>query len=244
MNEAIILNNNALLYLQMGNAFEACNLLTKASGLYLQMTDSGHRGNRHRTKHTEHQISWINLSAENNRGCSRRDNNECGSHPGLYNSGLTVAKCCCQKKYSTEDARCVSCMDDSCMCPCVLSPVIWYNLGLTCQILGTEVGGSTTQEGIFYLSRSRYLYDKVVNICSKGLVQETKGLSTLLMAALNNQACISYEMGSYEEYYTAMRRLRCTLHSTYGAARRPAWAVFYTNTLMLECSTPTTAGAA
>jgi hypothetical protein len=36
----------------------------------------------------------------------------------------------------------------------------------------------------------------------QGLAQEKKGLLTLLMAALNNQACISYEMGSYDEYYS------------------------------------------
>ncbi len=133
MNEAIILNNNAILYLQMGNAFEACDLLTQASGLYLQLTDGG-VGNTHRTKHREHRIDWVDFSIAEDE-CQKH----CTDRPKLYKSGLVVCNTCCHREFttSTEDSRCVGCIDDSSVCPCILSPVIWYNLGLACQILGT-----------------------------------------------------------------------------------------------------------
>ena len=107
-------------------------------------------------------------------------------------------------------------IDDSSVCPCILSPVIWYNLGLTCQILGTELGGET-EDGLFYLRRSSYLYKKVISICRNG--RQIRGLSTLLMAILNNQSCSLFEMGRYEEFWIAMRKLQCAIQTVARVSR-------------------------
>jgi hypothetical protein len=142
---------------------------------------------------------------------------------------------------------CFECTDDSCICPSTLSPVIWYNLGLTCHIMSKELWG--TQDGLFYLRRSNYLYEQLLNICSTTSGQpQSKGISTLFMAVLNNLACMYHEMGSPDDCARTMRKLQGALLATTG--RRPTrcyhrvWGVFFTNLMMLELSGPVTAGAA
>jgi hypothetical protein len=249
MNDAIILNNNAVLSLQMGNAFEACNMLMEASSLYLQMTDGAAQSSQHRRmKHRDHQIHWIDLSKSFETPSQCED-----SHPRLYNFALAISKPCCSSKHEgsfptdAEGMSCSECTDDSCVCPCSLSPVIWYNLGLSCHIMGKELSVST-QDGLFYLRRSNYLYKQLLNEISTTSGQpESKGVSTLFMAVLNNLACLYYEMGSPEDCVRTMRKLQGALAST---GHRPTrcyqrdWGVFFTNLMMLECSGPNTAGAA
>ena len=232
MEEAIILNNNAILYLQLRNPFEACNLLTQASGLYLQLTDGG-VGNQHQTQHKEHRIDWVNFSMSEwiVRNNSSRDDIEHRPIPLLYQSGLTVHANCCNHDYTDT-------------CPCILSPVIWYNLGLTFQILGQELGAST-EDGLFYLRRSNYLYEKVLTICNNG--RKTRGLTTLLMAVLNNQACLQFEFGNLESFWVTLRSLRRRMNeivSSEGPERNPEWCAFYANLTMLDSPEPCTAGAA
>jgi hypothetical protein len=66
------------------------------------------------------------------------------------------------------------------------------------------------------------------------------------MAVLNNQACSFFEMGRYEEFWIAMRKLQCAMQTVarIGPDRHPEWGVFYGNLTMLDYLGPSAASAA
>jgi tetratricopeptide (TPR) repeat protein len=236
MNEALVLNNNAILYLQMGNAFEACNLLTEASNICLHMTD-GIEGKK-RVKHRDNIITWINFSCGNFDN-AKRDASDCP--PAMYQYAPAVRKTCCHEEFTAERKYCHECFDDSSVCPCSIAPIIWYNLALSCQILGTELGGET-KDGMFYFMRSTYLYEKVLDICGKD--HQSQGLATLLIAVLNNQACIYYEIGRHDECSTLMQRLQNSLRSVSRPSLQRNWGVFHMNMIMMDSARRRPAAAA
>jgi hypothetical protein len=237
MNEATVLNNNAILYLQMGNAFEACNLLTEASCICTRMADAAESRRKSCLVHRGRIMSWVNVAIDDFL-LVKRD----GSHPSLYHFTPAIRKACCQKEdqdvICCERKHCQECVDDTNDCPCSIAPMVWYNLALTCQILGNEFGGGTTKDGVFYFERSTYLYKKVLNVCS--MADGSTGLSTLLMAVLNNQACICYEMGKQDHCSALLGRLKHTLQAIslrYSSSSRPYhhrnWGIFHVNLLMM-----------
>ena len=238
MEEAMTLNNNAVLYLQIGNTFEACNLLTQASAIYLQLSDFG-AGNKHRKKHREHRITWIDFAISDDE--FPLDNMDRVNFPLVYKYALTVNKACCCGT-SPETIKCCCCGDDSDTCPCILSPVIWYNLGLTCQILGANLDDNTGDKE-FYFRRSFDLYQRVLSTCANA--GDAHGLSTLIMAALNNIACVLYSLGKYGKCWEMIRRLQFMVQSCSSQpGRHPEYTIFYSNMMLLDFKAPMTASAA
>jgi tetratricopeptide (TPR) repeat protein len=235
MNEAILLNNNAVLYLQMGNSFEACNFLTEASRICLDIMERAEK--RQRMKHRDHVITWVNFSSSSTD--MKREDSDCP--PTMYHYAATIRTTCCQQENACQSKRCSQCEDDEYICPCSIAPIVWYNLALCCQLLGAELGGGTS-DGAFYYMRSTYLYEKVLNIYSNE--KHSQGLSTLLMAVLNNQACIHYELGRLSEFACLMHRMQQSLRAVSRPANPRNWGVFHMNMIMMDSERPRPAAAA
>eukprot|EP00536_Pseudo-nitzschia_multiseries_P003402 jgi/Psemu1/323010/estExt_fgenesh1_pg.C_520029 len=235
MNEIIVLNNNAIAYLQLGNKYDACNVMTEASNLFLHTQDIRHTEKRRR--HRDCTISWTKIQ------CCDRDPAKAsteGESPIVYPYAPTLIKPCCQRKFSTENICCKRCHDDSDICPSNVAPVLWYNLGLCCQLLGSDLGQST-REGLFYLNQATRLYEKVYGSC--GSDNPSHGLSTMKMAVLNNQGGIYFLMGEQEACSNVMRCLSDTLASISQSFLCTLWGVFYLNLMVLDVA-PRPAAAA
>jgi hypothetical protein len=237
MNSVIELNNKAVLCLQAQDASEACNLLTIASGVCLKATGGQSRQRKHQLDLI---ISWINFS---NSGMRKGD--ESRDHPTLYNFTPAIKKPCCAagQGLSSSSKSCSTCRNDSNVCPCSISPVIWYNLAISCQLLGVKFG-SKTKDGDFYLTRSQYLYEKVLTLCSHVRSKQSGSLSNLRLAVLNNLACVHHEMGRENDCLRVMRALKESLFTV--SRRRPrrcvrSWRIFQVNLLMIGPTRPAAA---
>lgn len=236
MNDIIVLNNNAITYLQRGNVYDACNIMTEASNLFLKTQDNQMTRRR---KHRDCTISWTKIRRYEKYFMAETIPDD---RPSIYPYAPTLIKPCCQNEYSTERRCCSHCIDDSDVCPSNVAPVLWYNLGLCCQLLGSDLGHDT-KEGLFYLSQATRLYEKVYNSC--GSDKPSHGLSTMKMSVLNNQGGIYYEMGNTEACTTVMRSLSDILRSISQSFLCRRWGVFYLNLMVLDATvTPRPAAAA
>lgn len=235
MNEIIALNNSAIANLQLGNVYDACNIMTKASNLLLCTCDV--QKNQRKRKHRDCTIAWTKIQ------CCDGDPSkvivQCES-PSVYTYAPTFVKPCCQKDFRTENLCCTQCEDDSDICPSNLAPVLWYNLGLCCQLFGSDLG-QNTKEGLFYLTQASRLYEQVYSSC--GNENPSHGLSTLKMAVLNNQGGIYHVMGEQEACLNAMRCLSDILASISQSFLCKLWGAFYLNLMVLDV-TPRPAAAA
>jgi len=244
MNSVLELNNKAVRCLQNDDAFEACNLLTVASGLCLEVTSaSSTEGQgvktRQRTIHQDHIISWISFPQEC-KVLGKDDEEAC--NPNVYQFAPTIRKLCCQERFFATGS-CFQCRDDTSVCPCSISPVIWYNLALCCQILGGKVGTSS-EDRDFYLMRSLYLYEKVLKLCSHERAAESGGLANLRMAVLNNLACVHHELGQQSDCAELMKCLKRSLQTV--SRRNPRrhmrnWRIFHVNLIMMGSTRPAAA---
>mmetsp|Transcript_20887 Transcript_20887/g.44064 ORF Transcript_20887/g.44064 Transcript_20887/m.44064 type:complete len:236 (+) Transcript_20887:249-956(+) len=235
MNEIIVLNNNAIASLQLGNVCDACNLMTEASNVFLSTQDVQKK--KRRRKHRDCTISWTKVKC-----CDTDPTNGIlqGESPIVYTHAPTLIKPCCQKVFRTENICCTQCQDDSDICPSNVAPILWYNLGLCCQLLGLDLGYNTIK-GRFYVTQATHLYEKVYNSC--GTENLSHGLSTLRMAVLNNQAGIYHVMGEQDACLNVMRYLSDTLESISQSFLCELWSVFYINLMVLNV-TPHPAAAA
>lgn len=235
MNQIIALNNNAVASLKAGNFYDACKLMTEASSnLFLRTRDI--RMNT-RKKHLDCNVSWTKV-----RSYGRNSTNDTNldDSPTVYPYAPTLSKPCCQAACCTEKLCCNVCADDSDICPSNIAPILWYNLGLCCQLLGSDLGHHT-KEGLFYLSQATRLYEKVYSSC--GSETPSHGLSTMKMAVLNNQGAIYYEMGEQEECSKMMKSLSDILGSISQSFLCRRWDIFYLNLMVLDV-TPRPAAAA
>ena len=235
MNKAILLNNNAILHLWMGDPLEACKLLTEASGMCLRSIACGKN-----EKHIKHVLQWTSVDSATPRCEPCNTICEYPVRPGIYEEVLAVGKTCCRNgvlSWETEGVCCHKCKDDSGISLATISPVIWYNHGLSCQRTGTMLGVNTA-EGLLYFKTSYSLYEKGITY-----LKETPCIrfpSTLVIAAaLNHQACLFYEMGRREEFCAAMKKLKSEMANMLSTTSSPVrqlseWKVFYTNLLNLN----------
>jgi hypothetical protein len=235
MNNIIVLNNNAVASLRLGKVYEACNIMTEASNMFLHTQTDGIDTRRRR--HRDCTISWTTIEC-----CDRdpaRDTKE-GERPAVYPFAPTPIKPCCQKEFCTDNICCKECIDDSDVCPSNIAPVLWYNLGLCCQLLGSKIGHDT-KEGRFYFDQATRLYEKVYNCCASE--NPSYGLATMKMAVLNNQGGMYFEMGKHEACSNVMKCLSNILASVSQSLMCRIWGVFYINLMLVDAS-PRPAAAA
>jgi tetratricopeptide (TPR) repeat protein len=235
MNDVIVLNNNAIAYLQLGNFYDACRIMTQASSILILQTQDIQIMRRKKCRDCT--ISWTKV-----RSCKRdsTNNTKRDENPTIYPYAPTLIKPCCQKEFCTEKQCCRNCKDDADVCPSNITPVVWYNLGLCCQLLGSDLGHHT-KEGLFYFSQATRLYEKVYSSC--GSERPSHGLSTMKMAVLNNQGGIYFEMGKQEACSNVMRSLSDILASISQSFLCRRWDTFYLNLMVLDV-TPRPAAAA
>ena len=230
--EVILLNNDSVIYLQMGNPSEAFKLLTEASNIVTKLfqrqctsTNFAHRPYRY---------TWVNFS-DSMSGCfrdlNRRDEN--GSLPFLYLSALKIATSCTHEDFDdfddddTEDSLC-ACYDSDDYCPCGIAWVVWYNLAIACSILGLGRG----ENGHQYLEKAYRLYEVV-----RGRISEQSpsiDWSTLLMAVFNNQSCIYYEYAMYDESIECLDKVKDVLRKMPRDGANADWQVFSLNLMLLR----------
>lgn len=235
MNDIIFLNNNAISFLQHGNFFDACKLMTEASNILFRQTQDIQTMKRR--KHRDCTISWTKVRSYKTFLTADRKQDE---SPTIYPYAPTLIKPCCQKDFCTDNLCCTQCEDDSDICPSNIAPVLWYNLGLCCQLLGSDLGNHT-KEGLFYFSQATRLYEKVFSSCGNN--RPSHGLSTMKMAVLNNQGVLYFEMGKREACANVMRDLSDILASISQSFACRRWNVFYLNSMVHDV-TPRPAAAA
>ena len=235
MVDIIVLNNNAVANLQIGKIFDACKAMTEAANIISKQTQ-GVQSTR-RKKRRDCTITWTKIGkyGRDYTNDTKRD----GSFT-IYPYAPTLVKPCCQKSSCTEKHCCADCEDDSDICPITIAPILWYNLGLCCQMLGSDLSHHT-KEGYFYVCQATQLYEKVYSSCSSET--PSHGLSTMKMAVLNNQGAIYFEMGEQEAFSNVMKNLSDILSSISQSFMCRRWNVFYLNLMVLEAS-PRPAAAA
>ena len=237
MNSIIVLNNNAVRCLQTGNFYDACKLMTEATNIMFEHTHGVH--SLRRKKHRDCTITWTKIRKY---GRDYTNDTKRDESPTIYPFAPTLIKpCCCSKKSMCfENHGCSQCHDDSDICPSNIAPIIWYNLGLCCQMLGSDIG-QHTKEGHFYFNQATQLYQRVYNSCSSET--PSHGLSTMKMAVLNNQGAMYFEMGEQEACSHVMKNLSDILSSISQSFMCRRWNVFYLNLMVFEAE-PRPAAAA
>jgi tetratricopeptide (TPR) repeat protein len=122
----------------------------------------------------------------------------------------------------------------SCPSGRVAAWVVYFNLAITCNILGSQKARGGTGR-LCYIEQAYHMYEAAKDL----IIEEmgpSKNWSTLLMAVFNNQSCIYHEYAMYDESTACMERVRQLL------ARSPFtyrcigsdWQVFCLNLLLLQ----------
>ncbi len=235
MNDIIVLNNNAIAYLQLGNFYHACQTMTEAANILVRQTQDVHPVRRR--KHRDCTIAWTKIKKYT---CEFTSDTKPEGSPTIYPYAPTLIKPCCQTSFCTEKTCCTVCEDDSDICPSSVAPIIWYNLGLCCQMLGSDIGPHK-KEGVFYFNQATTLYEKVYSSC--GSETPSHGLSTMKMAVLNNQGAMYFEMGHQEAFSNVMKSLSSILASISESFLCKRWGTFYLNLMVLNAE-PRPAAAA
>jgi hypothetical protein len=253
MNKIIDLNNLAIRYLNEGNAFEASTHLARAYCVYLGTT--GGVDCRWGIEHKTYSTSWVSFQQNSEDKTHSRgfpppiiaEKLSLMMHPPiLCQCSLSIKKPCCNvapAKVHGVSTRCQQCNeDDDLICPCSISPIILYNLGLVCQILGIQYG-ACTNDGMFYLTRSNYMYERVLGICITG--HGSTFQATLQATVQNNLACLYHEIGRQDKGRAILENLRYSLRSMSTIFLHPNWRIFCINMDILDGNARSpTAGAA
>lgn len=230
MDDLITLNNNATNHLLRGDAFEACNLLTEASHLCMKMSQlAPHRMHRKpyniwiRWQKAEGSSDGTKLEDQDDEEDTATENvlfekSCCG--PKAFSFALVVSLKSANRGPARRAGMKASSLEEediSRICPCSVSPIIWYNLALTCHMLGTQSDGHTSADCEFYLMRSIFLYEKVLELCSSRKQSFGPGhdffSTTLRCSILNNMACVHYRMGRKQTSREVLRNMQ-TLFQT------------------------------
>ena len=235
MNDIIVLNNSAILCLQHGNFNDAFNIMIQASRIMFLVTQD--TPSNARRKNRDCNIAWTRIRVDEREPTNDTKIDE---SPTIYPYAPTLIKPCCQNAFSTERICCTNCEDDSNVYPINLAPVVSFNLGLCCQLLGSDVGYHT-REGSLYLNQATCLYEKVFRSCRSNW--PSHGLSTMKMAVLNNQGGIFFQMGKQDACLNAMECMSDILASISQSFLCQKWGTFYLNLKLLHASSCPAAAA-
>jgi hypothetical protein len=124
--------------------------------------------------------------------------------------------------------------DSEYYCPSGVAWVVYFNLAIACNILGSQKARGETGR-LCYLEQAYHMYE-----AARGIIEEmgpSKDRSTLLMAVFNNQSCTYHEYAMYDESMACMERVKDLLARTphkYRGLVGSDWQVFSLNILLLQ----------
>jgi hypothetical protein len=231
IQEAINLNNDSIIYLQMAIPTEAYTLLSKASDIVVEIF----KKQRHpstKVSHEQYRYTWVDLpdAAKLLKG-DRPDipNDLSGDEDSLvlYLRALKVDDTCGHPLAGTT-CDCRGHSDTT--CPCGIAWVVWYNQALACCILGSAVGGEIGQQ---YLTRAYQLFELVMDRI-KSKTTASKEWAMVKMAILNNQGYIFNKFSMHTEAKECLRKVKDVLVTMKMSLASFDYTVFCLNLLLLE----------
>jgi hypothetical protein len=181
MNRAAIeFSDRGVAELQRGDAISSFRSLSKAANMVMAAIDNHVHVN---TGADVFHFHWEDCSLEGNRtkiasSSSSSSSSSEGCAPFLFLRALRVTTTCAMEEVDQ-------------LCPCGYAWVIWFNLALTCSVLGTRLG----EKGKLSLEMGYDLYEKVQRRVESEL--PSRHWRILAMAVSNNQACIFYEFSMH-----------------------------------------------
>lgn len=215
---AIHLNNVAVDQFESGRLVQAFHTLSEAASLTAHMK-SGHTNAEKRI----YRYFWIDCASAYNRASKDEGKDEL-----CLNEGISSFLCLRALKVSIDPCD-LEILDD--VCPCGYAWVIWYNLALVSNLMGTRLG----EKGYGLLARAFELLQKVqfrINSESR-----TRDWSFLQMAVINNQACIYRELAMMEALYASLGKLQETLSCESKTIGKHYHDTFYFNFVVLSGQT-------
>jgi hypothetical protein len=189
---AIELSNRGVEELQRGDAVSAFQSLSQSANIAMMLIENHHDV---ATEAHVFQFHWVNFSVEVG-DLRKRPSSQEGCAPFLFHRALKLSTTCSEGEVD-------------CLCPCGFAWVVWFNLALTCNVLGTRLG----ERGKLFLEMAHDLYQKVqLRVDSE---HPSRHWQMLAMAVSNNQACIFYDFSMQHAAGECLQRLAVTLSVCY-----------------------------
>jgi tetratricopeptide (TPR) repeat protein len=205
-------NNDAVIYLQMGELNESYSLLSEAVATLQNMVreQSPHQS----SPVLRYSFRWIDLTYSNANHLF--ESSDQSSIPFLFQKCLTVDM---PRKREIRGNQ---------LCPFGLCPILHYNLALVAHLLGIQ----RAEYGKSYLQEANRLYGMVsTDVQSRRCSAD---YTVLLMGIWNNQGCIYMELGMEEQATKRFELLRKLLISTRASINQlPGWKGLYLNLAIL-----------
>ena len=211
----ITTNNDAVVYLKMGELNESYSLLSEAVDTLQNMIRD--EPPSFKSTHVRYNLHWDDLTYSNANYVF--ESSDQSGFPLLFQRCLTVNM---PRKREIRANR---------LCPFGLFPVLHYNLALVAHLLGIK----KAEHGNSYLREANRLYSMVsADVRSRRC--SWADYTVLLMGIWNNQGCIYMESGMEEEQATqCLALLRKLLMSTRASrSQLPGWRYLYLNLVTLE----------
>jgi hypothetical protein len=207
----IAINNDAVVYLKMGDLIESYSLLLEAVATLQIMIGEQPRRTVQSTPF-RYKLQWNDLTQSNANHAF-----ESSDQSFLFQRCLTVDM---PRKREFRANK---------LCPFGLCPILHYNLALVAHLIGIQKG----EDGKSYLQEANRLYGMVSADVQSGRC--SAGHTVLLMGIWNNQGCIYMELGMEEQATQRFDRLRKLLMSTRASRNQlPGWKDLYLNLVILE----------
>ena len=209
----IVTNNDAVVYLKMGELNESYSLLSEAVDTLQKMI---REPLSFKSTHARYSFQWNDLTYSNANYVFELSDQS--GLPFLFQRCLTVDM---PRKREIRANK---------FCPFGLFPILHYNLALVAHLLGIQ----KAEYGKSYLREANSLYGIVsADVRSRRCSADC---TVLLMGIWNNQGCIYMESGMEEAQAThCLDLLRKLLVSTRSSrSQLPGWRYLYLNLVALE----------
>jgi hypothetical protein len=225
----IVKNNDAVIYLQMGELNESYSLLFEAVAILQDMI-------RERPPPPQsalvlrYNFRWQDITHSNANHIPFESSDQSDGLPFLFQRCLSV------DMPRKRDIRAHK------FCPFGLCHILHYNLALVAHLLGIQ----KDEDGKSYLQEANFLYGMVSADVQSRPSSAGFAATELLMGIWNNQGCIYIELGMEEHQATyILDVLRKLLMGTGASSNQlPGWRYMYLNLVILEKQRSVLAAAA
>jgi tetratricopeptide (TPR) repeat protein len=210
-------NNDAVVYLEMGELNESYSLLSEAVAALQNMIREQPPPNSN-TPLLRYNFRWNDLTYSNaNYVFEPSDQSEL---PFLFQRCLTVDM---PRKREIRAKK---------LCPFGLCPILHYNLALVAHLLGIQ----KAEDGKSYLQEANRLYAMVSADLRSRRGSVDSAMAVLLMGIWNNQGSIYVKLGMEEHEATQfLALLRSLLISTRASSNPlPGWRYLYLNLVIMD----------